>query len=155
MIELLVGMIASGKTTYARERAKQGALVVSHDDLTQMLHGEYRYEPKLKPCYRAMMVQLVHNAIVAGRDAVIDRTHLTRESRSFWLDIAWHSKTPIIAVVFPILMPEVHARRRFEADARGRPYEEWLAVAEHHAAQAHAEALSPNEGFREIRMMTS
>lgn len=155
MIELLVGMIGSGKTTYARKRAKQGALIVSHDDLTQMLHGEYRYEQELKPCYRAMMIQLAQNGIVAGRDVVIDRTHLTRESRAFWIDVARRSEnTQIIATAFPILTPEIHARRRRDADARGRTYAEWLAVAEHHAAQAHAEPLARNEGFREIRMMT-
>lgn len=150
MIQLLVGMIASGKTTYARRQAKKGALIISHDDLTEMLHGEYRYEPELRPVYLAMMVQIAHNAIVAGRDVIVDRTHLTREARSFWLNIAWHSKVEIDAIKFPSRTPEVHAKRRFEADARGRSLEEWLKVATHHSDQEWLEPLRDVEGFRSI-----
>ena len=42
-IEVLSGMIASGKTSYARSRADDGALIISHEDLTEMLHGRYVY----------------------------------------------------------------------------------------------------------------
>lgn len=150
-IEVLVGMIGSGKSSYARWRADQGALVICHDDLTQMLHGRYRYEPELRACYRAMQIQLAQNGIVAGRDVIIDRNHLTRESRAFWIDVARRSEnTPIVAVPFPIGSAEDHARRRFYADARGRSYEEWLKVALHHEAQAAAEPLLATEGFDAI-----
>jgi hypothetical protein len=47
----------------------------------------------------------------------------------------------------------VHARRRFDADPRGRSYDEWLSVARHHWAQAQAEPLSEGEGFAEIIRM--
>lgn len=66
-IELLIGMIASGKSTYARKRADEGALVVSHDDLTQMLHACYRYEPGLKPAYRAMMREMFRTGEAAWK----------------------------------------------------------------------------------------
>jgi hypothetical protein len=164
MIEVLVGMIGSGKSGYARMRADGGALVICHDDLTAMVHARYRYEPGLRGCYRRMEESIAWAALQHKRDVVIDRTHLTRESRHRW--ISWASSydslntfdgkgpsTYMVAVAFPIESPEVHARRRFQSDPRGRPYEEWLQVAEHHFAQFIAEPLSESEGFAEIRRM--
>jgi predicted kinase len=84
-LEVLVGMIASGKSTYARRRADEGALVVSHDDLTAMLHARYRYEQGLREPYRRIEESIAWRGLDAGRDVVIDRTHLTRESRERWL----------------------------------------------------------------------
>ena len=152
-LEILVGMIASGKSQYARTRADEGAMVVCHDDLTQMIHARYRYDPALRNLYRRMEESLAGDALADGRDVVIDRTHLTRESRQRWLDFAWTMgarpypiDVTIVAVRFPIETPEIHARRRM-ADSRGRPYEEWLRVAQHHATQAETEPLRLDEGF--------
>lgn len=152
-LEVLVGMIGSGKSTYARKRADEGALVICHDDLTAMLHVSYRYEQGLRECYRRMEEALASEVIRAGRDAVIDRTHLTRESRRRWIDWANNHDVGscVIAVAFPIEFYGTHAVRRYNADSRGRDYTEWLKVAYHHAQQARDEPLSEAEGFAEIR----
>lgn len=162
-IEVLVGMIASGKSTYARRRADEGALVVCHDDLCRMLHAGLPvgpaacgYDPDLRTCYRKIEEAIARLAIEFDRDVVIDRTHLTRESRERWLTFArWPSfaewsQPPVVAVAFPIMTPHFHARRRVEADPRGRSYDEWLDVAWHHRGQAEAEPLAEDEGFAEI-----
>lgn len=163
-IFVLVGMIGSGKSTYARRRAAEGALVVCHDDLCRMLHAgcpvgpnSSGYEPELRACYREMEEDLARVAIKHGRDVVIDRTHLTRESRERWTSFARYPRFPswaqpsVIAVVFPMEDPEVHALRRFTSDARGRTYDQWLQVARHHHDQAAREPLSEAEDFDEIR----
>lgn len=164
-LEVLVGMIGSGKSSYALRRADEGALVVCHDELTQMLHGgAYRYEQGLRGCYRQMEERLAACALYEGRDVVIDRTHLTRESRKRWLDFRRERvavmnsfrddpapvELSIVAVAFPISSPEDHAMRRYLGGHRGRSHAEWLRVARHHAAQADAEPLSDDEGFDEI-----
>ena len=151
-LEVLVGMIASGKSTYACLRADQGALVVCHDDLTQMLHARYRYEAELREYYRRMEEALVGVGLLAQRDVVIDRTHLTRESRARWINFLQHFNdvVSIVAVEFPRESINAHATRRFNADPRGRPFTEWHAVARHHAAQADAEPLLVEEGFAAI-----
>lgn len=155
-LEILVGMVGSGKSTYARSRARQGALVICHDDLTEMLHAEYRYEPELKAVYRKMEEQLAFTALKAGKDVIIDRTHLTRESRQRWVGFRDGCRANdrdfpevlLVAVVFPLEPPEVHAERRFASDARGRSFDEWLFVARHHHEQATAEPISFQEvGF--------
>lgn len=162
-IELLIGMIGSGKSTYARTRAREGALVVSHDDLTAMLHAEYRYEQELRACYRKMEESIAWAALTAGRDVIIDRTHLTAESRRRWVEWARHydslntfegrgPETPIVAITFPLWPAHAHATRRHHADARGRTFLEWHQVAIHHAEQAQAEPLDwQAEGFAELK----
>lgn len=155
-IQILVGPIASGKSTYARKQGDVGALIVSHDSLTEMLHGTYRYEAALRAAYREMEESLVLATLKAGRDVVIDRTHLTRESRLRWVNCREYltyvrgCRYNIVAVVFPVESPEVHAKRRFEVDARGRSYEQWLAVAKHHAEQWSKESISESERFDDI-----
>jgi predicted kinase len=86
-LEVLIGMIGSGKSTYARSRAAEGAMIVCHDDLTEMLHGQYRYDPGLKRLYLGMMKDLAAD-VLNGLDVVIDRTHLTREARAVWVEHA-------------------------------------------------------------------
>lgn len=148
MIQVLIGMIGSGKTTYARERAKQGAIVVCHDSLTESLHAEYRYEQGLREFYRDIEAFIVKRAVREWRRVVIDRTHLTRESRQRWVELARSLHVEIEAVVFPGLGAETHARNRFNSDARGRTFETWLGVARHHEAQLQAEPLDWRaEGF--------
>lgn len=158
-LEVLCGMIGSGKSAYARKRADEGAIIVSHDDLTAMCHGRYRYEPELRACYRRMQEEIAFCAMRCGRDVVVDRTQLTRESRAWWLAFGRDATKylgvdlRIVAVAFPVREPWIHAGRRFDADPRGRPYDEWLKVAHHHAEQAAREPLSEDEGFDEIIRM--
>lgn len=154
-VYVTVGMIASGKTTFSRKLAESGALVISHDDLTEMLHGSYCYDPALREAYRGMMRDIARHALTAGRSVVIDRTHLTREARAEWVALALADWVPrltevvmVIAVEFRRAPAAEHARRRFEADPRGRTLGEWERVARHHEAQAVAEPLDPwAEGF--------
>lgn len=152
-LEVLVGMIASGKSTYARKRADEGALVISHDDLTEMLHARYRYEDGLREVYRGIEKALAVEILLSGRDVIIDRTHLTRESRARWVRFARATiyRPRIVAVVFPVESPGVHAERRFESDSRGRPWEDWVRVALHHHAQYLEEPIKDDEGFDEIK----
>jgi hypothetical protein len=161
-LEVLVGMIGSSKSVYARKRADEDALVISHDWLTQGLHGGvYRYEEGLRECYRRMEEGLVWIALNYKRDVLIDKCNLTAESRRRWIAFGEHydslntfdgsgPKTTVVAVAFPIEAPGIHARRRFESDPRGRSHEDWYMVAQHHFAQHLAEPLSEDEGFAEI-----
>jgi predicted kinase len=149
-LEILVGMIASGKSTYARQRADDGAIVICHDDLTAMVHASYRYEQEKRDLYREMEEAIVRVALEAELDVVIDRTHLTRESRWRWISFAREEQVRIEAVVFAVESAAVHARRRCYSDPRGRAFEEWLRVAEHHASQAAEEPFYDHEGFDEI-----
>lgn len=164
-LEVLIGMIGSSKSTYARKRADEGCLIINHDAITEGLHCRYRYEQGLRECYRRIEESIARAAFCAGRVAVVDRTNLTAESRRRWIEWARSydsmntfdgrgPTTRVVAVKFPVESAEVHARRRFAHDPRGRTYAEWLFVAEHHHAQSLAEPLSADEGFDEIKEVT-
>jgi adenylate kinase family enzyme len=145
-IRVLVGMIGSGKSTYARKLAKDGWVIVSHDDLTEAFHGEYRYEQELRPFYMGAMLAIAMSALKNGRSVVVDRTHLTKESRAVWVNAAKKATrrfsnrervaVSAVCVTFPIESPEVHAARRCGHDPRGRSYDDWVGVARHHYSQA-------------------
>lgn len=151
MIEVLVGMIASGKSTYAKGRAAEGAIIVNDDALVIALHGgRYdMYAQALKPLYKAMESAAVHAAIAAGRDVVIDRTNLSRETRAFYVALARRLDTSAGVVVWMPGTPEQHATSRFRSDARGYTYAQWLAVAERHLAGY--QPVLPDEGFSVIK----
>lgn len=133
-IEVLVGMIGSGKSTYCKRRAQDGAIIVNDDSIVTMLHGGFYsgYRSDLKPLYKTVENNAVYMAICMGQAVVIDRTNLSIDSRRRWIGLAKCLDTVTVAVTFPQASPEEHARRRFASDARGYSLEQWVKVANHH-----------------------
>lgn len=151
MIEVLVGHIASGKSTYCRQKAKEGFIVLSDDAITNMVHGGNHdlYDKYLKPLYKSIEDNIFHTAIAMNLSLVIDRgVDVSIKSRQRWIALARSMDVPISALVFEVFEPEVHAKRRFAADARGRSYEWWLKTANAHAKRY--EAPTTDEGFISI-----
>jgi predicted kinase len=151
-IEMLVGTIGAGKSTYARERAKEGSAVVCHDDIVSMVHGCYRYESFKSLMYYRMMEEVIKVAFVHGYYCVVlDGTHLTRKARARWIEFGMENRYPVCATTFPLEDPEVHARRRFESDPRGRSLYHWTQVAKEQAQKTLHEPVRLDEGFKVIR----
>lgn len=131
MIELLIGNIASGKSTYATQRAEEGWLVVSDDAIIAMLladryslYSRMNHESVVKGC----VFSLVNCLVDAHLDVVVDSAWLVMYSfrEHFFVRYA---DTKIRPIEFLREAPEVHARRRMEHDSRGGTYEMWLEVA--------------------------
>ena len=143
-------MIASGKSTYCAERAKDGAIVINDDAIVMALHGgDYnQYSKRLKRLYKSVENQILQTAIIMGLDVVIDRPNYSAAMRRRYISIAKSFDVRVRIVVFKKESPEVHARRRFESDSRGRTYEEWLKAAKAHDGQY--EEPSADEGADEI-----
>lgn len=149
-IELLVGTIASGKSTYALRRAREGSIVVNDDSIVTMLHGgDYKlYSKDLKPLYKTVDLVVVTTALAMGLDVIVDRTNMTRASRKKWTGLASSFDVHIFAIQFPFETPEVHALRRMDHDPRGYTYTQWIEVAERHIRQYEPPSLY--EGFDNI-----
>jgi len=147
MIEVLVGPIASGKSTYARKRAEMGAVIVNNDAIVTAVHGGIytAYNKALKPFYKAVETFMITTALAMGRDVVIDRTNMNRGTRLRYTSLAKAFGTKAYAVLFQDEGPEVHARRRTDSDSRGWGYEYWLEAAQAH--QKNASHPSKDEGF--------
>lgn len=147
LMEILVGPIASGKSTYARRRAADGAIVVCDDDLVLACHaGLYdMYDPRLKPMYMAMEAAVITHAASLGRDIVVDTGGRTRSRRSRFAALGRSLGYTPRAVLFEWKDAETHARRRFEHDPRGYSYERWLTVALRHEQEF--QPVAPEEGL--------
>jgi predicted kinase len=154
MIEVLVGMIASGKSTWANMRAKDGWVVLNDDAIVSAVHGgDYTlYSKDLKLLYKSIEDHILHTAVAMGKNVVVDRGLDIREtSRRRWIAIAKSLDVPINAIVFKKEAPEIHAERRASSDSRGHDYTYWLEeVAKVHDKQW----VQPTstEGFDEIIM---
>lgn len=129
---LLVGQIASGKTTLAREYAKMGAAIVSEDAIVEAVHaGDYSaYRERHKPIYKAVENTIVLTALALGRLVVIDRTNLSKASRARFIALARSLDCDVDAIVFPLGAAALHAQRRADSDSRGLTFTTWLRVAE-------------------------
>jgi predicted kinase len=146
-VEILVGMIASGKSTYARKRAEEGAVIVEHDAIVKAVHaGRYDlYDDRLKPLYKSAERAMIEMALSQGRDVVIDRTNHTRAMRRRYIGLASSADASVIGVVFENRTAEEHANRRFESDYRGLFLSEWVSVAKQHLKEWERPTL--DEGF--------
>jgi predicted kinase len=151
MMEILIGPMCSGKSTYAAKCAKQGAIIVNDDALVTAFHGgDYTlYDKKLKPLYRRAELNAIIDAIAVGRDVVVDRANCMRvECRQKYIGLAKSLSQKVMAAMFDNLGPDVHAARRLSADARGLSWTHWLEAARRHQDQYTAPTLT--EGFDEI-----
>lgn len=133
MIKLLIGNIASGKSTYCKSRARNGALIINDDSIVNGIHcNQYNlYNEGLKPLYKSIENQILMMGIAMNREIVVDRgLNLTPKSRRRFIGLAHSLDVAIDAIVFKFENPELHAKRRQEHDLRGHSYKYWLEVAE-------------------------
>jgi predicted kinase len=153
MIEVLVGMIASGKSTWAKDRAKEGWIIINDDSIVNAVHADdyLLYQQDLKPLYKSIEDHILHTAVAMGKNVVVDRgLSLSATARRRWIALANSLDTPVQAVLFDVFSPEVHAQRRFESDSRGHDLDYWLRVAQRHHSVYDEPTL--DEGFESIEV---
>lgn len=153
-IHVLIGMIASGKSTYCQSAAKAGILSMNDDAIVQLLHGsDYSlYDKNLKILYKSIETSIVSLCLCQGKIVAIDRgVNISVASRKRWIAIAHSYDVPCEAIVFPKDTPEVHAARRAK-DGRGHDYDYWLWVATRHNSSYNVPSL--DEGFDKIHAIS-
>lgn len=150
-IVVLVGMVASGKSTYAQQAARRGAIVVNDDAIVTCLHGGLYglYSTHLKVLYKSVENHIVGAAVGLGRDVIIDRgVNISIAARRRWIALASAFDVTCDAVVFPNEGALVHAHRRFESDSRGYCIDYWRRTAQSHEARWQEPTI--DEGFRHV-----
>ena len=147
-IELLVGPIASGKSTYCQKRAKEGAVIINDDSLLMSITGGlYEYDEEKKKLYKSIENSILHLAATGGYDIVIDRTNLSRSTRMRYVTMAKSLGIPIVAVITKDEGCSIHVERRMKHDSRGFSKEKWESVYLEHKALF--EPVLENEGFEQ------
>lgn len=147
MLELLIGNIAAGKSTYAMTRAKHGAIIVNDDAIVTALHGGnyLLYTSGLKPLYKHVENSIITMALSFGRDVIVDRPNGSRLTRARYIGLARSLDAPVRGVLFEKQVAAVHAKRRFNHDARGYTLAQWEAVAKRY--DTNYETPQMDEGF--------
>lgn len=155
MIEILVGPIASGKSTYCQIAANHGSFILNDDAIVNMLHAnDYtRYNPNYKILYKSIENHIVASVLAMDRSVVIDRgLNISIQGRKRFITLAKSFDVLCHATVFKKEDPAIHAERRMKSDSRGHDYEYWLSVARLH--DLHYEYPTVEEGFDKIYEMS-
>lgn len=137
MIDILYGPIASGKSTYASYKAQTGAIVANDDAIITAIHGgDYGlYDKELKPIYKAAKTAIIVHAVDAGKDVVVDATHLRLNTRYKIVQLATTLGASCRIVVFRdgVFLGADDGRRRYKADPRGYSLASWIMTGKRHA----------------------
>ena len=130
-MELLLGPIASGKSTYCRQAADEGAIIVNDDAIVMAIHGgDYRlYKESLKPLYKNIENSIIGIALSMGLRVVVDRPNHSIQMRNRYVALGNSFDVPVDFIMFKRELPNVHAERRFVNDARGHSLDYWINVA--------------------------
>lgn len=133
-MQVLCGQIASGKSTYCRQAANHGAIILNDDSIVTALHaGNYKlYKKELKPLYKSIENCLISTSLSMGLSIVVDRPNFSVNMRKRYISIAKSFDCPVKIVLFKREDPEIHGRRRFESESRGHTLEYWTNVAKEH-----------------------
>jgi predicted kinase len=130
-IYLTVGLLGSGKSSWAREYVKTHPKVkiVSSDAIRQMLNGGYKYIPEMDVLISNMMVAMTSRLLNEGYEVIIDACNLTDTRRNKWLTGIGATKK--VAVVFPLKGKKWHIDNRMKSPhCEGENEEYWFNVYE-------------------------
>lgn len=133
-MEILVGPIASGKSTYCKKLAKEGAIILNDDSIVTAVHGgDYTlYNKDLKPLYKTIENTIICTCLAMKKKIIIDRPNYSLVTRRRYISLAKSFDEKVTLVLFKKELPEIHAKRRYESDARGHDFSHWLEVAKYH-----------------------
>ncbi len=78
-LQILVGLPASGKSTYAAEKSDD-YLILSSDGIRKELYGSEEIQGDGREVFR-ILYSRARRALKAGSNVILDATHLTRRGR--------------------------------------------------------------------------
>ena len=134
-IQILIGMIASGKSSYCKNIARKGHLCINDDAIVNMLHADQYnlYDQNLKLLYKSIENHIISSALCLNKNVLIDRAlNISFQGRQRYIALAKSFDVKCEALVFTNEGPEVHALRRTQSDCRGYDLDYWMRVAKTH-----------------------
>jgi len=171
-VYLTCGLPGCGKSTWAREKAKEdlNVAIVCRDDLRTMFKGVYYYDTVLEPAIVDMAMSVLDILLDRGYDVIVDETNLTKKRRAEilsrirqWCERKYGQETSVLPVgqlsfrrmpepaikVICVEFPEDerHLERRMKEN-RGYTPEKWTEVVE--GMKKTREPVTLDEGFTNI-----
>lgn len=141
IVKILVGLPASGKSTYAGKYAQIGWRIISSDGIREELYGDASIQKKPNEIF-AQMRERLETSLNNNENIIIDATNLTAKNRTFFLDVIKYYSYTVVAIVFNTPLEE--CKKRNDERDRKVPIE----VIEHMAGKI--ELPSKDEGFEII-----
>lgn len=154
-IYLLVGNIASGKSTFVKQQLDKepDTLIVNDDLIVKAVHGnDYTlYNTKFKKLYKEIEYRIIQEAILQKVDLIIDRPCNKAKTRKRYTEFirSFYLRKPTINFInFEFEGSFQHAIRRYKTDARGYSIEDWVGVADR--IQSQFDPIDETEDFDQL-----
>lgn len=144
-VYMLIGLPGSGKSTWAKKKAKEGkTVIVNQDAIRTMLKAEYFYDKEYEPLVHEMAVACLGDALGLGFDVILDQTNLSRSRRMFWVNLIKDNFDCQIIYVHFCVMDESNLDRRMN-EPRGQTREQWAEIIE--SMKKYEEMPLKSEGY--------
>lgn len=148
-IQILIGNIGSGKTTYCKQKAKEGYLIISKDDVRYSIGaGKYIFNPNLEHAIDCSIKTKIFWMGFEDVNLIIDETNMDIETRQWYIHNAKLRDAKIIGVVFPKISKNESVKRRLSSNHGNTSKETWEEVWER--KNEIYEEPTKDEGFNEI-----
>lgn len=129
---LLIGNIASGKSTISKKFSKIGFSCVSSDGIRYMLHpDEYVFNPEEEYAVHSIESAAIKSLMDLGFDVLVDDAGNSILNRRKWMmELAELSGYKVVAVIMPTLSKSASAKRRLRNNHGGYDKKRWEEVYE-------------------------
>ncbi len=142
---VLVGVSASGKSTWAQQTFNANE-IVSSDRLRGMV-GAGEDDQRAGTVAFELLDRIVEARLGRGLTTVVDTLGFDRDERRRWVGWAHNASLPAVAVRFDIPLSEAHARN----EQRDRPIPKTVLARQHRRMKVLGEEL-PDDGFDQIHV---
>ena len=128
-LQILVGNIGAGKTTYCKQKTREGYVIISKDDIRYSIGaGTYTFNFDYEPAINLIILMMVIDFMAIGVPVIIDETNMNKASRYYYLQFANIYKYKKIAVIFKKLSMKESVARRLNKNHGETTEEVWKEV---------------------------
>lgn len=129
-LQILIGNIGSGKSTYCKEKVKEGYIIISRDTIRYGIgSGKYIYNPDYEPSIKASIKELALSLMEGPKpNIIIDETNMTEKIRINYINISKIYGYKRIALIFPVISKEESVKRRMSCNHGDTTKEKWEEV---------------------------
>jgi predicted kinase len=145
VVHMLIGLPASGKSTYVEKHAPKDAIIVSPDRIRQEVF-QVVYDPVVEDGVWGRFFKEIEEGLRQKKEVIIDNTNVTRRARSAIIQLAKKYEAPVIGYWFQVPLEECLKRNK----QRDRVVPEYMI----HSFQRMFEEPKMEEGFKEIKLIT-
>lgn len=106
---ILIGLPASGKSTYAEKIKNNNTIVLSSDSIRKEIYGDESIQGNPKEIFDTLYSRM-RLALSENKDVIVDATNINIRDRSLSINIAKEFNSDIEAVVFETPIEECKKR---------------------------------------------